>query len=417
MNDRYTVLDLFSGAGGLTEGFSIDTFRFLAHVEMNPAAARTLETRLGYHLLFGTRFEEIYRSYQNNEISRDEYIARVRSMNLFDDNLFVQQIAENTLADLFKKIDATQRRIGEDHVNVVIGGPPCQAYSCAGRSRDPHRMVNDPRNDLYLHYIAFLKHYEPDLFIFENVPGIKSARNGQVYLDLVWRIVRLGYSMDLRMLNAADFGVLQERKRVIIVGWKKKYGFRYPDFPRTPSEATVSDLLGDLPPLQPGEGTDHPQEYRGPPSVYLREKELRSESDVLRNHQARNHNDRDREIYRRAIRHLETGNRLRYDQLPADLRTHRNTTSFLDRYKVVDPARRSHSVVAHIAKDGHYYIHPDIDQARSLTVREVARIQSFPDSYIFEGARRDQFRQVGNAVPPLMAAGIAEQIHQMLNRI
>ena len=112
MTEKFTVLDLFSGAGGLTEGFSIDSFRFIAHIEMDPNAARTLETRLGYHLLRGTRFEEeVYRPYQRNEISREEYIAKVRGMNLFDDNLFVKQISSATISDLFDRIDDTLRRI------------------------------------------------------------------------------------------------------------------------------------------------------------------------------------------------------------------------------------------------------------------------------------------------------------------
>lgn len=418
MSETYTVLDLFSGAGGLTEGFSIDTFRFLAHVEMDPNAARTLETRLGYHLLRGTRFEEIYDRYLRNNISREEYIALVRGMNLFDDNLFVTQISDASIGDLFSQIDRTQKRIGIDKVDVVIGGPPCQAYSCIGRARDPNSMMNDPRNDLYLHYIAFLERYQPEMFVFENVPGIRSAKNGHIFRDLIRRIGLLGYSVDQNLLNASDFGVLQERKRLIIMGWKEEHGFQYPLFQKnSKKEVPIRDLLSDLPVLQPGEGTDLPQEYRSSPSEYLRDSGLRSERDILRNHRARGHNDRDREIYRWAIRELDAGRRLRYDQLPPGLRTHKNVTSFLDRFKVVDPARLSHAVVAHISKDGHYYIHPDINQARSLTVREVARIQSFPDSYLFEGARREQFKQVGNAVPPMMAQGIADQIHAMLKRI
>lgn len=417
MTEKFTVLDLFSGAGGLTEGFSIDTFRFVAHVEMDPNAARTLETRIGYHMLKGTRFETIYNSYQRNEITRDEYIARVRSMNLFDDNLFVREITDHTIGDLCAGVNSTMKRIGADHVDVVIGGPPCQAYSCIGRARDPDRMVNDPRNNLYIQYIRFLEKYRPHLFVFENVPGIRSAKNGDVINDLKRCVADAGYYMDSKILNAADFGVVQERKREIIIGWRQDHFLQYPDFPSRPATATVADLLGDLPALHPGEGTDLPQEYAGAPSVYLSETGLRTESDVLRNHIARNHNDRDREIYRTAIRQLESGKRLKYDQLPAELQTHDNKTSFLDRFKVVDPSRRSHSVVAHISKDGHYYIHPDIEQARSLTVREVARIQSFPDSYLFEGARREKFKQVGNAVPPMMAAGIAKQIHRMLNCI
>ncbi len=417
MSEIFTVLDLFSGAGGLTEGFSIDNFRFIAHIEMDPNAAKTLETRLGYHLLRGTRFDGIYHSYQKNEITREEYIARIRRMNLFDDNLFIRQISDATIGDLFIQLDTVKRRMGLDHVDVVIGGPPCQAYSCIGRARDPNGMINDPRNDLYIQYVAFLEKYRPNLFVFENVPGIRSAKNGLVFKDLVRRVEEIGYKLDHKVLNAADFGVLQERKRVIIMGWKKELGFDYPDFLTKRNDASVEDLLGDLPPLQPGEGTDLPQEYSTAPSRYVRESGLRSESDIVRNHRARGHNERDRRIYRLAIEQLEAGKRLRYNQLPPDLRTHKNVWTFLDRFKVVDPSRHSHSVVAHISKDGHYYIHPDSDQARSLTVREVARIQSFPDNYIFEGARREQYKQVGNAVPPMMATEIAGQIYELLRCI
>lgn len=424
MSEKHTVLDLFSGAGGLTEGFSsIDMFRFIAHVEMDPNAARTLETRLGYHLLRGTGSEDIYQKYLKNEITRDEYITRVREMSPFNDNLFVTRISNDSIEDLFLRIDQARKNTGSgaDRIDVVIGGPPCQAYSCMGRARDPGRMVNDPRNYLYLHYIAFLIRYQPSLFVFENVPGIRSAKNGHIFKDLVRRVIQLGYSIDRQVLNAADFGVLQERKREIIIGWKEELDFQYPNFPKIRSGATVQDLLSDLPALHPGEGTDLPQDYCSAPSEYLRTSEIRTakddDIDVLRNHWARGHNERDREIYRLAIRELGAGKRLRYDHLPPELRTHKNVTSFLDRFKVVDPARLSHAVVAHISKDGHYYIHPDINQARSLTVREVARIQSFPDSYLFEGARREQFKQVGNAVPPMMAQGIANQIHAMLKRI
>ena len=147
-------------------------------------------------------------------------------------------------------------------------------------------------------------------------------------------------------------------------------------------------------------------------SEYLKETGIRTEDDILTWHIARNHIDRDRNIYRMAINAWNNNHgRLRYSDLPDCLSTHKNKSGFLDRFKVVAAdLPTSHTMLAHISKDGHYFIHPDIEQARSISVREAARIQSFPDSYFFEGSRTAAFTQIGNAVPPLMAKGIAEAL-------
>ena len=177
----------------------------------------------------------------------------------------------------------------------------------------------------------------------------------------------------------------------------------------------MSDILADLPSIQAGE------ESRG----YSRKKRkqyvaehLRTSDDVLTWHIARPHTEQDREIYRLAIHEwLDDGKhrRLRYQEIPEHLRTHKNQTAFSDRFKVVAPdVSYSHTMLAHISKDGHYFIHPDINQARSLTVREAARLQTFPDSYFFEGSRTSAFTQIGNAVPPLMAQRIAEALMEQL---
>ena len=174
----------------------------------------------------------------------------------------------------------------------------------------------------------------------------------------------------------------------------------------------VWDVLKDLPKLNPGEGKDSPTSYTNKVSKYLKETKIRTKSDVVINHSARNHNEQDREIYRRVIKAWnDDKRRIKYDELPKELITHKNKKSFLDRFKIVaGDLPYSHTIMAHLSKDGHYFIHPDIGQARSITVREAARLQSFPDNYKFEGPRTSQFRQVGNAVPPLMAESIAEKI-------
>lgn len=276
-------------------------------------------------------------------------------------------------------------------------------------------MANDRRNYLYLIYLSFLKEFQPEFFVFENVPGMISAKEGLILSDFQEKVINLGYNLDVKIRDASDFGVPQRRKRLIVIGHRLEMDGEI-NFEKYRYRGTVWDLLSDLPPLEPGEGYDGPQRYAGKPAQPLKESGIRTDGDVLLHHQARNHNSRDREIYRRVIEAWESERRrLKYTELPPELRTHRNTSSFLDRYKVVaGDLPFSHTLVAHISKDGHYYIHPDRKQARSLTVREAARIQSFPDSYIFEGSRTSKYQQIGNAVPPLMSEGIARRIREIL---
>ena len=169
-----------------------------------------------------------------------------------------------------------------------------------------------------------------------------------------------------------------------------------------------------MPKLQPGE-VNTVMQYRSKINEYLQRFGLRNGVDFVTQHISRPHNERDLAIYEFAIEKWNEGNvRVKYTDLPEDLRTHKNITSFLDRFKVVNGEGVSHTIVAHIAKDGHYYIHPDIEQCRSISVREAARLQSFPDDFYFEGSRSAAFKQIGNAVPPLMAYTIAQKIKELL---
>ena len=180
---------------------------------------------------------------------------------------------------------------------------------------------------------------------------------------------------------------------------------------------TVNQLIEDLPLLNPGDQIRW-SEYRTPLSKELDiDTHPRNGPLFVTLNYTRWHNERDLNIYRRAIElWVHKGERLHYDDLPEELKTHKNRKAFADRYKVVDGEGKSHTVVAHIAKDGHYFIKPDLDQVRSLSCREVARIQSFPDDYFFEGSMGSIFRQIGNAVPPLMAQRIADGIRIRLNQ-
>jgi len=412
------VLDMFAGAGGLTEGFFRNNYDIVSHIEMNPYAAQTLETRTLYHALAAKGHQNIYYQYYYQNLSREDFLEACRSLGISDTGVINQKLSPETEDTIIKQVHERLAERNRDTVDVIIGGPPCQAYSLIGRARDQNRMLDDPRNYLYLHYLRFIEEFKPDLFVFENVPGLLSAKGGEIYSDLLKRIDNLGYntSSEPHILNARDFGVLQERKRIIFLGWSKEHDFSYPEFESNEPRYEVRDALSDLPELEPGMGTDGPQSYRvGRPPRYLREYHIRNGQKYVRHHLARNHAERDRAIYRIAIRMWNDGKkRLRYDQLPEHLKTHANQSSFLDRFKVVDRNGLSHSIVAHISRDGHYFIHPDLNQARSLTVREVARLQSFPDNYLFEGPRTAQYVQIGNAVPPLMAAGIARKITELL---
>jgi len=420
MRSEFLVLDMFSGGGGLTEGFIRHSFDFLGHIEMNRYAADTLETRLMYHELKRAGEEDIYKQYYRGDINRDQFEQLAKNIGIEKSLVINRELSDTTNTEIIHDLkDTLKNKYRRTDVDVIIGGPPCQSFSLAGRGKNKEKSHTDPRNYLYLHYLRFLKEFRPKMFVFENVPGLVSAKNGTIFNNVISLCTKMGYHLDseAHILNASDFGVLQDRERIIFIGWKNEIdNFQYPDFPILERKGAVRDLLKDLPDLQAGKGMDGFQKYKkGHSSKYLAEKQIRNSYGGIRHHEARMHNERDREIYRIAIRNWnESGHRLNYNELPEHLKTHKNRHSFVDRYKVVNKKSVSHAVLAHLAKDGHYFIHPDLTQARSLTVREAARIQSFPDDYLFEGPRSAKYVQIGNAVPPLMAAGIAEKIEGML---
>ncbi|HII92597.1 MAG TPA: DNA cytosine methyltransferase [Methanosarcina sp.] len=422
MKSKYTVLDMFSGAGGLSEGFFQQGFKFASHIEKDKYARNSLETRAIYHALKNSSNEKIYRDYISGKLNRDVFIQKFNELELPSIGLLQGEIFESNEETMMKDIKTHLAVIDSDSVDVMIGGPPCQAYSVAGRGRKPKEMKDDPRNYLYRYYISFLKNFNPELFVFENVPGITSANGGDIYSNFHKEAEKYGYKVEAHIVYATGFSVLQDRRRIIFIGWKDRYDLSYPEFPKKPPiKFPVSALFKDLPVLQAGEGTEQATKYSRSPSrssKYLQKFNIREKNDVLIQHKARTHNKRDLEIYRQVINKWNCEKkRLKYNELDPEFQTHKNKNSFLDRFKVVDGDNYSHAILAHIAKDGHHFIHPDIYQLRSLTVREAARIQSFPDNYKFEGSRTAQYMQIGNAVPPLMAKGIAIEIEKMLNEI
>jgi len=405
-------IDLFAGAGGLSEGFIRAGFKPIAHVEMNKDACDTIKTRTAYHWLKENEKSRIYNDYLKSESKNKEELWKNIPQNLIN-SIINKEISDSTLPEIFETID---KKLNGNRIDLIIGGPPCQAYSLVGRARKD--MESDPRNYLYKHYVKFLERYHPKIFIFENVPGILSAKNGD-YLGKIFDAVRnVGYEVAIppnNSLNAKDFGVLQDRKRVIIIGWKKYLNLEYPNFEISENSFQISkDLFSDLKPLENGQGTLNAVEYIRPTTDYLKRTNIRNGLDFVTQHIVRPNNDNDLEIYKIAIDQWNNGKRLNYAELPKRLIKHANTDSFVNRFQVVNGKGISHTVVAHIAMDGHYYIHPDKEQNRSISVREAARIQSFPDDYFFEGSRTAAFKQIGNAVPVLMAEGIANKIKEML---
>ena len=406
-------LDLFAGGGGLSEGFVRAGFTPVAHIEADAAACFTLRTRQAYHWLKKNKNLSIYKDYLNNKISRDEFYASVPEKEI--DSVINAFIDKNSLPNIFKKINS----IEDGNIDLIIGGPPCQAYSIIGRAQK--NMQTDPRNNLYIYYAEFLKKYSPKYFVFENVTGLLTAKNsnGELYFDKMKQLFEsIGYHIEYSILSAEEYGILQNRKRIILVGKKDHSSSKsfYPFPVKSKINAKVYDLLKDLPSIKAGEGSPYPIKTSSNYSNWLIEANIKSDLPVTW-HQARPNTIQDLEIYKLVVSAWNKDKRrLKYNEIPEKLRSHKGISSFLDRFKVVaGDLPISHTIVAHISKDGHHYIHPDIFQNRSLTPREAARIQTFPDDYYFESAsgkpsRTSAFKQIGNAVPVLLAQKIAEQL-------
>lgn len=404
-------LDLFAGAGGLSEGFLQAGYTPIAHIEKEVAACFTLKTRNAFYFLKKENKIDIYYSYLHGKISRDELYSHIPKSEF--DSIICKAISEENRKELFKKVDTL---LGKNKLDLIIGGPPCQAYSLIGRSSDKNKMLGDDRNYLYLEYVEFLKRYKPKFFVFENVTGLLSAKDtdGTKHFDkMLMAFKEAGYSAKEHTFNAADYGIPQNRKRIIIIGSLSKGMI---DFSLQKSDHinTVNDFISDLPPLKAGTGEIFAVS-KTQDNKLLKQLDI-CDAPYITFHQARPHNKRDLEIYKLVVKSWNKySERLKYNELPKRLINHKNLKSFLDRFKVVVADQPSHTIVAHISKDGHYYIHPDINQNRSLTVREVARLQTFPDSYFFESesgkpARTTAYAQVGNAVPVKLAQSIANSL-------
>lgn len=504
MSKAFKVVDLFAGPGGLAEGFSSlrddsgkPVFDIALSVEKEASAFSTLRLRS-----FVRQFDRIppaYYDYIAGRLSKEALIVShpAEWAAAVSETMMLELGTEEAAATLDPILDAL--REGSGNETVLIGGPPCQAYSLVGRARNRGVKNYDPAEDhrhfLYREYIRIINRLRPVAFVMENVKGILSSKVGGIGIfDLVlsdlrsaggeadsYRLIPLVADRKGRhgghIIRCEDFGIPQCRHRVILVGIRKD---RAPNgsndllFGNTlepmANQATVSSVLSGMPRLRSGlsRTEDSPEAWRRVVSSAFRSaaaacrkdgswlnrlasnltryagevedaedtparasRQVTSISDnrlgawladpdlpELPNHESRGHMASDLARYAFAAGFAELFKRSpKADEYPRDLApAHENWSSgkFADRFRVQRWDAPSSTITSHISKDGHYFIHPDPTQCRSLTVREAARLQTFPDNYYFEGNRTQQFVQVGNAVPPLLAREIARIINRII---
>ncbi|WP_080872538.1 DNA cytosine methyltransferase [Oceanobacillus timonensis] len=411
------IIDLFSGAGGLTEGFRNPLFfNLLSHVEMDRAACKTLKVRDAYYYLKKSNKLDFYYNYITGKITYNEFISEIPAEET--SKVINLCITEDTIKEIFSRIDTNADGM---KIHGIIGGPPCQAYSTIGRARNDRNKSQDERIYLYKYYIKFLEKYDPDFFVFENVKGLLSFKDldGSKLIDKIVNefsnIKEKGhYKITVKLVNCSDYGVPQNRERLIIFGQKSKMDagdfFNWlEEFKETPP--IINDLFRDMPKVEHGETIN---KYSNLQPIEYVTKNIRKKNVPVTQNICRRNNKNDLEIYKIVAKEKQENRNVKYSDLPQELITHKRSNIFLDRFKAINGKGFSHTIVAHIAKDGHYYIHPDVFQNRSITVREAARIQTFPDDFFFEDSRTSAFKQIGNAVPPHFSRVISKAIVENL---
>ena len=410
---KLTFIDLFSGCGGLTEGFlSTNQFEALAHVEWELPMVNTLRQRLVNK--WGHSQEEALKRVVHFDIQKTKELI-FGNWQAVDREKFGLTNHDQVMTNGLKAL------VGSRKVDLIIGGPPCQAYSIAGRAQDKNSMKDDYRNYLFESFVEVVSTFKPKVFVFENVPGILSAQPGDIpitnriynaFNDIGYE-VRTPSKLKDSIFTASDFGVPQKRNRVIIIGVERNSGLSVEEtylsikeIIKTIKPTTVKDAIAHLPKLQPLTYSkrvgSHNVSHISPTGEHIKL------------HEPRYHNDRDVSIFRdwisKGMNRSSMDDKIDfYNQLMGKKSNHA-------KYRNLEWDKPSPTIVAHLHKDGLMFIHPDVEQARSITIKEAALLQSFPDDFDFVGSRGDAYKMIGNAVPPTMAKYIALGIQKVLNK-
>lgn len=402
---KYKMIDLFAGCGGLEDGF-LQSGKYIdvAAVEWLKPQVNTLVKRLETKWKIADAKERV----MHFDIQREEEL-----FNGWEDEEF----------GVGRGLDFFVNSV--DGIDVIIGGPPCQAYSVAGRVRDENGMKDDYRNYLFEHYLNVVTRYRPKVFVFENVPGILSAApDGTPITDLIREgFNNIGYEIidDLRIakVNASDYSVPQNRERIIIVGVDKNryeniqsylnkfYKDILPKY-KGKKVMTVREAIGDLLPCTP---------------IFDEENHKKRKSHTTPKcnitwHKPRYHNLRDMDTFRILAEDIETGKREYNSKKISKLYEEKvGSKSPIHRYHVLESELPSTTIIAHLYKDGNRFIHYDSKQCRSITVREAARLQSFDDDFNFIGSQGNAYQMIGNAVPPRLAKAIGLAVSDLLEEM